>query len=193
MRGGSGTFSELGYFETADFTQLDTFTAEASLLAGQNRQAIIPADYFDRQGAAIEIIAAGILGVTGTPTFQLIHRLGSVIGASDLTGGVVGKSAALTCGSGVSNQHWYSRLLISCRTPGQGAGNTTLSCEGYFASAGFALLGLNPLSPGGGASATWTQTVNNAVKLYPNLSAVCSASDAANLIKCKSYKVIFHT
>lgn len=192
-RGGSLTYSELGFFETADFTQLGTFTSEASLLAGQNRQAVVPRGYFDRAGAAILIEAAGILSVTGTPTFLFTNRLGSTIGASDLTGTAVGVSAALAVGSGLSNQHWYLRLLIACRTPGQGATNTTLNCSGYVASAGFALLGLNPLTPGGGNGATWTATVNNAVELYPNLSATCSASDASNTIRCKDYKVHFFT
>jgi hypothetical protein len=193
MRGNSGVFSELGFFDAADFTQLDTFTAEASLLAGPNRQAVVPRNYFDRAGAAILIEAAGILSVTGTPTFLFTNRLGSVIGASDLNGTAVGVSSAVAVGSGLSNQHWYMRLLLTCRTPGQGAGNTTLNCAGFIQSAGFALLGANPLSPGGGNSATWTATVNNAVELYPNLSATCSASSGSNTIRCKDYKVHFHS
>lgn len=193
MRGNSGTFSELGFFETADFTQLASFTAEASLLAGQNRQPVIPRHYFDRQGAALLIEAAGIFSTTGTPTFLWTNHLGATIGASDLTGTAVGVSAALTTGSGVSNQHWYMRLFLQCRTPGQGTNNTTLNCHGWISSAGLALLGQNPLSPGGGASATWTATVDNSVELYPNLSATCSANSASNTIRCKGYNVHLFT
>lgn len=193
MRGNSGTFSELGYFENADFTQLASFTAEASLLAGQNRQAVVPRHYFDRVGAAVLVKASGILSVTGTPTFLWTNRIGTVIGASDLTGAAVGVSAALAIGSGLSNQHWYMELELSCRTPGQGAGNTTLNCSGWIECAGFALLGKNPMAPGGGNSATWTATIDNSVELYLNLSATCSASNAANTIRCKKYNVHYFT
>jgi hypothetical protein len=193
MRGGSGVFSELGFFETADFTALGTFTSEASLLGGQNRQGVVPRNYFDRVGAAVLIEAEGIVSSTGTPTFLFTNRLGTVLGSADLTGAAVGVSAAIVTGSGISNAYWYLRLLLSCRTPGQGAGNTTLNCAGFVQSGGFAAPYTYALHPTTPPTATWTQTVNNAVELYPNLSATCSASDAANAIRCKRYNVHFFT
>jgi hypothetical protein len=187
---GDPSFTEMFFQNFADHTALGTFTAEASLLAGTNRQAVIPRGFFSKQGKALRITAAGVLSSTGTPTYLFTNRLGATQGASDLTGTAVGVSAAITTGSGVSNQGWSLILDIVCRTPGQGANNTTLSCFGWVKSGG----GLaSPfeymLTPGGGASATWTATVNNAVDLYPNLSVTCSASSASNTITCKEYKV----
>ncbi len=192
MRGGSGTFSELGFFETGDFTALGTFTAEASLLAGQNRQPVIPRDYFDRQGAAILIRAWGVVGSTGTPTYTFHNRLGATVGASDLTGAEVGLSAAITTGAGISNEIWNLELEISCRTPGQGANNATLNCVGKIYCGGFASPFQYALAPTAPPVATWTQTVDNSVPLYPNLSVVCSASSASNAIRCKKYTVQYH-
>ena len=187
---GDPSFTELFFQNFADQTTLASFTSEASLLAGTNRQAPLPRGVFGKQGKAFRITAAGVLSCTGTPTYLFTNRIGSTIGASDLTGTAVGVSAAITCQSGISNQGWSLILDIVCRTPGQGANNTTLSCFGWVKSpGGFASPFEYMLTPGGGASATWTATVNNAVDLYPNLSVTCSVSSASNTITCKEYKV----
>jgi len=187
---GDPSFTEMFFQNFADHTALASFTSEASALAGTNRQAVIPRGFFSKQGKALRITAAGVVSSTGTPTYLFTNRIGSTIGASDLTGTAVGVSAAITTGSGISNQLWFMVLDIVCRTPGQGTNNTTVSCFGSVRSGGgFASPFDYALTPGGGASATWTATLNNAVDLYPNLSVTCSLSSASNTITCKEYKV----
>lgn len=189
MRGNTGLYSEFSAVDIADFTQLASFTAEASLLAGSNEQEPIPRHYFNRHKAAILIKASGIVGSTGTPTFLFKNRLGSVIGATDLTGALVGISAAITTGNGITNEGWDMELLLQTRTPGQGANNCTINCSGWVSAGGFAAPYKYRLAPGTPPTATWTQTLDSSVELYPNLSVVCGTSDAANLIRCKQYAV----
>lgn len=189
MTGPNNGYTDLLFQNFADHTALGTFTTEASLLAGTNRQAVLLENFFDKQGKAIEITAAGVVSTTGTPTFLFTNRLGTVQGASDLTGASVGVSAAIATGSGISNALWSLYLKIVCRTAGQGAGNTTVSCVGWVRSAGFAAPYEYSLIVSQGALATWTQTVNGAVRLYPNLSVTCGTSSASNAITCKEYAV----
>ncbi len=72
----TGMPTELMFSNRADFTQLDTFTTDASLLAGLNEQPIIPANFFDHRGYAksLLIVASGVLSTTGAPTWTFRFR-----------------------------------------------------------------------------------------------------------------------
>lgn len=173
----------------AEYTALASFTTEASLLAGVKIQPTLKAHKFDGNdgyGKLFRLEASGILGSTGTPTYTFQVRLGATVGPSDLTGASVGVSAAITTASGVSNKAWSLRLDVIVQTPGQGTGNATLSCFGWVkSSGGFASPYEYPLEVTTPDTATWTQTRDAAVDNFFNLSVTCSASDAANTIKCK--------
>lgn len=177
------------YTNRADFTALSSFTAEASLLAGQNQQPWIPAGFFDGPkgfGRIITIRAAGVLGSTGTPTYTFQARLSTTVGSATLSGSSVGVSAAITTGSGVTDKMWNLELNLTCNTPGQGTGNTTLSAYGFVQSAGFAAPYVYPLEVTTPDTATWTQTLDATLTYYFNLSVTCSASSGSNAIRCKS-------
>jgi hypothetical protein len=106
-----------------------------------------------------------------------------------ITDAALAVSAALTTGSGVTNQWWRLFLRCICRTPGQAAGNTTFSVDGFVQSGGLASPFVYPLEPTTPDTATWTVAPANfdaKVNNYLQLSAACSASSASNTIRCKN-------
>ncbi len=187
----TGSWSELLYSNRADFNAMNTSNVETGILQGQNLQPRIPAGFFDAgssnvYGKGITILARGIIGTTSTPTIIFQCRLGTTVGATQLGGTSVGVSAAIGTASGVSNKWWELRLDLTCYTPGQGTGNTTLSGAGYVSSpGGFATPFLYPLEPTTPDTATWTATIDNTLAQFFNLSATWSASSASNTITVK--------
>lgn len=183
------TWAETIFANRADYSAFNTSSSEGSLLAGVNEQPVLPALYFDGNkgfGRTVVLEAEGVLGTTSTPTIIFQWRLGTTSGSTFLSGASVGVSAAITTASGVSNKWWKSRLTLTCNTPGIGAGNTTLNCEGeVYSPGGFASPFIYPLEPTTPDTATWTATIDNSVTQYVNLSVTWSASSASNTITCK--------
>lgn len=193
LGGLTGTYSELIYSNRADHTTLASFTSEASLIAGNNEQPVIPALYFDGTkgfGRTISIIARGVVSSTATPTYIFQVRSSTTAGSSTLSGASLGVTAAITTGSGISNKAWELRLDLTCYTPGIGSNNCTLSGAGYVFSAGFASPFMYPLEPTTPDTATWTQTIDGSLTQYLNLSVTCGASSASNTITCKQLLVV---
>lgn len=188
----TGTFNETFFCNEGDHTALASSAAEGSLLAGTNKQPVIPAAHFLFQGGAfrgITLEASGVFSNTATPTLIFQVRLGETAGSSYLSGTSVGVSTAITTTSGVTNVYWYLRLDLICTVRGIGTGNTTLSGAGYVMSpAGFASPFIYPLEPTTPNTATWTSTINGAVTQYVNLSATWSASSSSNTITCKQLR-----
>jgi hypothetical protein len=182
-----GNYGAVIFSNPADFTALGSFTAEASLLAGQNTQPILPAGILLGPGARGSILrchASGVLGSTGTPTYTFSWRIGST--AAAVSGTAVAVSAAITTASGVSNKLWVATLDLIVNTEGIGSGNLTLSGCGFIQSpGGFASPFAYAMAPGAGESATWTSTIDGAVQNYIQLSVACSASSSSNAITCK--------
>jgi len=191
MSGLTQTYAE-SFFTGVNFTAFSTSSAEGSLLGG-NLQPSIPPFTFDQgargAGKCISFLARGVFSNTSTPTLIFQWRLGTTSGSSFLSGASVGVSAAITTGSGVTNQWWESRLDLICTTPGIGAGNCTLQANGYVMSpGGFASPFVYALLPTTPPTGTWTATIDDSVTQFLNLSAVWSASSASNTITCKSLK-----
>lgn len=172
----------------ADFTALNTFTAEASLLQPTGNQPFIRAHFFSGPGARgrrMRFRAWGVVSSTGTPTFQFAGRLSATVGTATVDGTLVGQSAAITTGNGITNQIWVYELLLTCRVPGQGGTNATINCAGTVRCPGFAAPYEYILVPTTGTPQTWTQTIRNDVDLFFNLTATCGTSHASNAITCK--------
>lgn len=186
------TYAEVFYQNVADFTAHANSATEGSLLTGPNMQPTFPANFLGRQsarGKAFRIEASGILATTVTPTIIFQTRLGTTQGATDLTGTSVGVSAAITTGSGVTNQFWHLWLDITCNTPGQGTNNATLNCHGaVICPGGFVSPFAYALLPTTPPTGTWTATLNGASTQYFNLSATWSAASASNTITCKTLR-----
>lgn len=182
----TGTWAELMYANSTDFTGLSAFTTEASLLQGLNEQPTIPPNFFVNRRKAISLLARGTLSTTGTPTYTFQWRLGSTQGSSFLSGPSIGVSVAITTLSGVTTVWWESRIELALYTPGQGSNNATLSGSGYVSSpAGFAAPGFYEMEPTTPPTATWTATIDSAIQWYVNLSVTCSANSASNAVRCK--------
>lgn len=183
-------YAECLFSNSADYTAKSGFTSEASILGGVNEQPWLYAGFFDQQnraaGKAVRLIARGVLGTTGTPTYLFTVRLGATGGSASLTGTQLAASAAITTSSGVSTKWWEVVLDVICNAPGIGSGNTTLSCNGTVRSpGGFASPFEYAMTQAGGESGTWTTTIDNSVIQYFNLSVTCSANSGSNTLTCK--------
>ena len=185
----NATWTNCLYTNRADFTAVASFTAESTLLAGQNMQPTIPFNTFGDPaafGRALKVRARGVLSTTGTPTYQFTLRLSTTEGAATLTGSIIGISAAITTASGAANAAWHLDMDVHCGTPGQGTTNATLICAGeVWSPTGFASPFRYALQPTTPESATWTRTLNGGQPQYLNLTATCSASSASNTVTCK--------
>lgn len=187
--GTTGTWGELMFVNTADYSAFNTSASEGSLLAGVNEQPVVPALYFfNKQGRhrGLTLRASGVLGTTSTPTIIFQVRFGTTSGSAYLSGTSAGVTAAITTASGVSNKWWELQLDLQCNTGGIGTGNTTMSGAGYVTSpSGFATPFIYPLEPTTPDTATWTFVTDNSLTYYINLSVTWSASSPSNTITCK--------
>jgi hypothetical protein len=192
MGGLTQSYSELFFANAADYTAFNTSSSEGSLLAGVNKQPIIPALFLagnQAVGKTFRFEASGVLGTTSTPTIIFQCRLGTTLGSSYLSGTSVGVTAAITTASGVSNKWWYLCLDLACYTPGIGSTNCTLSGAGYvMCPGGFASPFFYPLEPTTPDTATWTAAIDGSVTQYFNLSVTWSASSSSNTITCKNLR-----
>jgi hypothetical protein len=187
----TGMWEELMFVNSADYTAFNTSSSEGSLLAGgNNEQPVLPAlFFFNKQGRqrTIRLTASGVIGSTSTPTVTFQLRLGTTSGSSYLSGASIGVTAAITMASGVSNKFWFLQTIYTLYTPGIGSGNATLSGAGFVMSpGGFASPFIYPLEITTPDTATWTQTFDNSVTQYVNLSATFSASSSSNTATVKS-------
>jgi hypothetical protein len=76
--------------------------------------------------------------------------------------------------------------------PAQGAIAAAVNCDGRIDLISAATDAVSrTLVPTTGTPQTWTQTLDNSVDLFLNLTAVCSASDALNTVQCKEAEWCF--
>lgn len=169
-------------------TQLNTFTAEDNLQKTYPPVVLRAGFILNLQdtGKSLRVKAVGRLGTTGTPTFTLSARL--LTSTTWSAGGILlGSTAALTAGTGVTLAPFFVDLEIGLKSLGIGA-TSTLRTMGEVRSP----LGLaSPFSgtiPASNVSPDAT-TFDNSLQYYFFLSAACSASAAANLIQLETLKV----
>ncbi len=169
----------------AAHTQKDTWTAEATIIAGNNQQPVIPANFLSwhgNRGARLTIQARGIVGSTGTPTYIFQWRANTTSGVTNLAGDSIGVTAAITTSSGAATQWWEANLTMLLLTPAQ-TDAAIFQCSGSIRSpGGFAAPYEYSFAPTTPPTATWTATLACDVAHYINLSATCSASSASNLL-----------
>lgn len=182
------------FVNTADATAFNTSASEGTIIAGLHGQPTLPARFFHQdeggKGKSIGYRLAGIIGTTGTPTIIYQVRISTTQGTSTLSGSSLAVSAAITTINNSSNAMWVLEGEVTCYTPGQGSGNTTLTSWGEVRSPiGFASTYIYPLEVTTPATATWTQTADSALTYYMNFSVTWSASSASNTITTKSIKV----
>jgi hypothetical protein len=149
--------------------------------------AALPAYFFQpigqARGKAIRIIARGVAGVTGTPTWIWTFRLNPTLApANPPTGATIGINAAATALSGVSAQLWQAELDVQMSIEGAAGANSTLRGLGLVIAPGLFTPAASSSLFGGGASpgtvATYDQSVINTL----TVGATSSANSASNTI-----------
>lgn len=180
----TGTNVELIYASKAPGTAKNTFTTEVQIndTAGMGNQAVLPAKFWnpahaDRTG--IRIVAHGILGTTGAPTFTWTCRLGA---AASTTAAIALGTAALTAGTGVATKGWEFEGDFVLETLAAAGANSTGRGAGMVTSP----LGLaSPFAGelwGGGTQPGTVATVDASIDNFINFNVACSASSASNTI-----------
>lgn len=179
----TGTNAELIYINTASGTAKNTFTAEVPIndVAGMGAIAELPPYFWQPPygvGKALKIVARGILSSTGTPTYTFSVRLGA---KGSTSAAIILGSAALTTGSGVSNQLFELEGDVVMRSIGDAGANSTVQGLGIIACGGLASPFTYPVF-GGAASPGTVATVDTSITNYINFNVACSASSASNTI-----------
>jgi hypothetical protein len=189
----TGTNTELVYANTNAGTAKTTFTTEATPIlndiTGMGVQAHIPPDFWlpnqTSVGRGLHIKAQGLFSTTATPTYTFSIRLGAV---NNLTTAQVLATAALTTGSGVTNQPWLLEgdVVLTAIT---GAATSTARGQGWFWSPGIA----SPFMAGAGASGSLTaptvSTIDTSITNFVNVNVACSASSASNSVTLQQLMV----
>lgn len=179
----TGTNTELIYTSLNTGTAKNTFTSEVTIndTAGMGVQAHLPPDFWlpnnVQVGRGIRIVARGILSSTATPTYTFTIRGGAAV---NTTSEILLGSAALTTGSGVSNQYFEVQGDVVLTAIAGAGTNSTLRGIGYVLSPGLATT-INPMY-GGAASPGTVATLDTSVTNYINFNVTCSASSASNTI-----------
>jgi hypothetical protein len=179
----TGTNCELIYSSLNAGTAKNTFTSEAQIndTTGMGVQCHLPPDFWlannGQPGRGIRIVARGILSSTATPTYTFTIRSGA---AGNTSSAILLGSAALTTGSGVSNQFWELQGDVILTSIGAAGTNSTVRGIGYIMSPGLATT-INPVY-GGAASPGTVATVDTSISNYINFNVACSASSASNSI-----------
>lgn len=179
----TGTVTELVYASQAAGAAQNTFTAERTLFttAEQGERPSFPANLWTPtygRGRGFRVIARGILSSTGTPTYTWSIRLGA---NGSTTAAIVLGTAALTTGSGVSNQPWELEGDVIFESVATAGNSSTVRGTGLLLSPGLASPFMYLLY-GGAASPGTVATVDPSITNYVNVNIACSASSASNTI-----------
>lgn len=187
----TGTNAELLYANTTAGTAKASFTSEVQIndTTGMGVQCHLAPDFFlpnpTAVGKGIRIVARGILSSTGTPTYTFTIRSGT---AGNTTAAILLGSAALTTGSGVSNQPFELQGDVFLVSQGAAGANSTVRGTGMLMCPGLAttIAGL-------GANASLTTptatTFDCSITNFINFNVTCSASSSSNTITLQSLQV----
>lgn len=178
----TGSGQELIYNNIVAGAAQASFTAERALfdVATVGPRPVLPANFWlpGQEGRAIQIRATGILSSTATPTYTFTVRLGA---NASTTAAIILGSAALTTGSGVTNQYWEFMGVVTLTADGDAGANSTFRGSGMLHCGGLASPFAYPMW-GGAASPGTVATGDLSIANYINMNITCSASSASNTI-----------
>lgn len=151
---------------------------------------VLPGSLFSKvgpQSSSFELVAAGQVGSTGTPTFTFTIRLISGASVAWSAGGIIlGASNAVAAGSGVTLAPFRLRAHIGLRTiAAAGSATTSVVTIGNIDGPGFPAEGSIPAA--GSSPVLSTVDVGATYSLF--ISAACSASNSLNLINLQCLKL----
>lgn len=179
----TGTVTELLYANTAVGIAKASFTSEVTIndTATMGVQAHLPPDFWlpneNQRGRGLRIVARGILSSTGTPTYTFTIRTGT---AANTSAAIILGSAALTTGTGVTNQFFEIEGDVVLTAMGAAGANSTVRGIGHIICPGLATT-IAPLY-GGAASPGTVATLDTSITNYINFNVTCSSSSASNTI-----------
>ncbi len=184
----TGTQTELLYAYYGASTNLATFTAEDNLMKTYP-SCVLPGSLFNKvgpQSSSLELVAAGLVGTTATPTFTFTIRLISGASVAWSAGGIVlGTSNAITAGT-VTLMPYRIRVHIGVRTiAAAGSATTAVVTLGNIDGPAFATEGSIPASN----VSPLVSTIDVGATYSLFISAACSASSASNLINLQCVKL----
>jgi hypothetical protein len=185
----TGTQAELLYAYYGASTNLATFTTEDNLMKTYP-SCVLPGSLFNKvgpQSSSLELVAAGQVGTTATPTFTFTIRIISGASVAWSAGGIVlGTSNAVTGGSTVTLAPFRLRVHIGVRTiAAAGSATTAVVTMGNIDGPGFPTEGSIPAA--GSSPLVSTIDVGATYSLF--ISAACSASNSLNLINLQCVKL----
>jgi hypothetical protein len=184
-------FYETIYASTAAGATLATFTTEAQLNTAGTMGVVakIPASFWvanqNQVGRGFRVVANGVLGSTGTPTFTFTLRGGAA--ANITTNPLLAGTAALTLASGLTAVPWKFEIDLILSVMGAAGANSTLRGQGQLTVGGIAA-SIWPLW-GGGSSPGTVATVDTSIDNNLNLNVACGTSNAANTVTLNSMMV----
>lgn len=189
----TGTSTELIYASTSAGTAKASFTTEVLIndTAGMGVQAHLPPDFWlpnkaQSIGRGIRVVARGILSSTLTPTYTFTLRSGA---AASTTAAILLGSAAITTGSGVTNQVWEFEGDVILESIGAAGANSTVRGTGLIKSPGVASPFMYSLF-GGAASPGTVATLDTSITNYFNFNVTCSANSASNSIQIQQLLIL---
>jgi hypothetical protein len=184
----TGTQTELLYAYYGASTNLATFTTEDNLMKTYP-SCVLPGSLFNKvgpQSSSFELVCAGQVGTTATPTFTFTVRLISGASVAWSAGGIVlGASNAVTAGT-VTLAPFRLRVHIGLRSiAAAGSATTGVVTMGNIDGPAFATEGSIPASN----VSPLLSTVDVGATYSLFVSAACSASSASNLINLQCMKL----
>ena len=187
-------FPKVIYNDVQARTEKASWTSEATILTlTPNSQAVVPSLTLDDSASPnakmYKYEAWGTMATTGTPTFQWIVRLGTTA-AYDITGTIIGATAAATTTSGVTaGTLWHLELNFGVSAFGQGTNGLTLISFGRVCSGGLAVP-VQGMTITAHPTETWTAASwNSLLTYYISLSAACSASSSSNTLQVMAQRL----
>jgi hypothetical protein len=185
----TGTQTELLYAYYGASTNLATFTAEDNLMKTYP-SCVVPGSLFNKvgpQSSSLELVAAGQIGTTATPTFTFTIRLISGASVAWSAGGLVlGVSNAVTAAT-VTLAPFRMRVHIGVRSIAA-AGSATTGVVTIGNIDGPAFTAAEGSIPASNVSPLLS-TIDVGATYSLFISAACSASSASNLINLQCVKL----
>ncbi|HYS37277.1 MAG TPA: hypothetical protein VEO01_16795 [Pseudonocardiaceae bacterium] len=184
----TGTNCELIYANDTAFTAKNTFTTEVTIddQTGGGPAAFLPQGFVNYSRKGLRIEARGILSSTGTPTYTLTLRSGTI---GNITAAILLGSAALTTATTITNKGWEFEGSIIFKDPsGSGAASSGTGAGMITCPAGLA----SPFTYelwGGAAQPGSFSTFDPTIQNFLNFNVACSASSASNSIQLLEFLV----
>jgi len=184
----TGTNCELIYANDTAFTAKNTFTTEVTIddQTGGGPAAFLPQGFVNYSRKGLRIEARGILSSTGTPTYTLTLRSGTI---GNITAAILLGLPALTTLTKNTNKGWEFEGSIIFKDPsGSGAASSGTGAGMITCPAGLA----SPFTYelwGGAAQPGSFSTFDPTIQNFIHFNVACSASSASNSIQLLEFLV----